>query len=135
MSGLASDLTGKQVTLPTITSAEPPQQAVNKLSKALGVQLPSNFGQITLVKSDKLATVQRLVKAFDRLTLVLPLVTIALLALTLWLSVNRRRTVLQLAVGVSLLMIVEGASSSTSKARWRAPRTTPRSLRIFSVSC
>ena len=107
VSGLASDLTGKQVTLPTITSADPPQKAVNKLSKALGVQLPSNFGQITLVKSDKLATVQRLVKAFDRLTLVLPLVTIALLALTLWLSLNRRRTVLQLAVGVSLLMIVE----------------------------
>ena len=107
VSGLASDLTGKQVTLPTITSADPPQKAVNKLSKALGVQLPSNFGQITLVKSDKLATVQRLVKAFDRLTLLLPLVTIVLLALTLWLSVNRRRTVLQLAVGVSLLMIVE----------------------------
>ena len=107
VSGLASDLTGKQVTLPTITSADPPQKAVNKLSNALGVQLPSNFGQITLVKSDKLASVQRLVKAFDRLTLVLPLVTIALLALTLWLSLNRRRTALQLAVGVSLLMIVE----------------------------
>ena len=46
-------------------------------------------------------------KAFDRLTLVMPLVTIALIALSLWLSVSRRRTVLQLAVGVSLLMIVE----------------------------
>ena len=107
VSGLASDLAGKPVTLPTITSAEPPQQAVNKLSKALGVSLPSNFGQITLVKSSDLAEVQRGVKAFDRLTLVLPLVTIALIALALWLSVNRRRTLLQLAVGVSLLMIVE----------------------------
>jgi hypothetical protein len=47
------------------------------------------------------------VKAFDGLALVLPLVTIALIALSLWLSVNRRRTVLQLTVGVSLLMIVE----------------------------
>ena len=107
VSGLASDLTGKPVTLPTITSADPPQQAVTKLSKALGVTLPSNFGQITLVKSSDLATVQQAVKAFDRLTLVLPLVTIVLIALSLWLSVNRRRTVLQLAVGVSLLMIVE----------------------------
>jgi hypothetical protein len=107
VSGLASGLTGKPVTLPTITSADPPQQAVNKLSKALGVTLPSNFGQITLVKSSDLAEVQRGVKAFDRLTLVLPLVTILLIALSLWLSVNRRRTVLQLAVGVSLLMIVE----------------------------
>jgi hypothetical protein len=107
VSGLASDLTGKNVTLPTITSADPPQQSVNKLSKALGVQLPSNFGQITLVRSSDLASVRQLVKAFDGLTLILPLVTIALIALTLWLSVNRRRTVLQLAVGVSLLMIVE----------------------------
>jgi hypothetical protein len=107
VSGLASDLAGKPVTLPTITSADPPQQAVTKLSRALGVPLPSNFGQITLVRSSDLATVQKGVKAFDRLTLVLPLVTIALIALSLWLSVNRRRTVLQLAVGISLLMIVE----------------------------
>ena len=107
VSGLASDLAGKPVTLPTITSADPPQQAVTKLSDALGVPLPSNFGQITLVKSSDLATVQHGVKAFDRLTLVLPLLTILLIALSLWLSVNRRRTVLQLAVGVSLLMIVE----------------------------
>jgi hypothetical protein len=107
VSGLASNLAGKPVTLPTITSADPPQQAVNKLSKALGVTLPSDFGQITLVKSSDLAQVQRGVKAFDRFTLVLPLVTIVLIALSLWLSVNRRRTLLQLAVGVSLLMIVE----------------------------
>jgi hypothetical protein len=107
VSGLVFDLTGKHVTLPTITSAELPQQATAKLSKALGVPLPSNFGEITLVRSSDLATVRRGVKAFDGLTLVLPLVTIALLALSLWLSVNRRRTLLQLAVGVSLLMIVE----------------------------
>ena len=107
MSGLASDLAGKPVTLPTITSADPPQQAVNKLSAALGVQLPANFGEITLVRSSDLATVRQAVKGFDGLTLALPLITIALIALSLWLSVNRRRTLLQLAVGVSLLMIVE----------------------------
>ncbi len=107
VSGLASDLAGKPVTLPAITSAEVPQQAVDKLSGALGVTLPADFGQITLVKSADLAAVQKGVKAFDRLTLVLPLVTIVLIALCLWLSVNRRRTVLQLAAGVSLLMIAE----------------------------
>jgi hypothetical protein len=107
VSGLASDLTGKPVTLPVITSADPPQQARARLSKALGVSLPASFGQITLVRSSDLATVRHAVKAFDGLTLVLPLVTIALIALSLWLSACRRRTVLQLAVGVSLLMIVE----------------------------
>jgi hypothetical protein len=106
VSGLASNLTGKNVKLPTITSAEVPQAAVNKLSKALGVQLPSNFGQITLIRSKNLDTVQRGVKAFDRLTILLPLITLILIALTLWLSVSRRRTLLQLLVGTTLLMIV-----------------------------
>ena len=110
VSGLASDLAGKPVTLPTITSADPPQQAVTKLSQALGVTLPGNFGEITLVRSSDLATVRQGVKAFDGLTLILPLVTIVLIALSLGLSVNRRRTLLQLAAGVSLLMIVERRS-------------------------
>ncbi len=106
VSGLASNLTGKKVTLPTITSAEPPKEAVDKLSKALGVQLPSDYGQITLVKSTHLAVAQRGVKAFDRLTIFLPLLTLVLLALAFWLSVSRRRTLLQFLVGSSLLLII-----------------------------
>jgi hypothetical protein len=106
VSGLASNLTGKRVTLPTITSAELPQQAVDKLSKALGVTLPSNFGQITLVRSTNLNTAQRGVRAFDRLTIALPFITLAIIALALWLSVGRRRTLVQLMVGTLLLMIV-----------------------------
>ncbi len=106
VSGLASNLTGKNVSLPTITSAEPPKQAVEKLSKALGVQLPSNYGQITLVRSSHLAIAQRGVRAFDRLTIILPLLTLALIALSLWLSVSRRRTLVQLLVGSSLLLII-----------------------------
>jgi hypothetical protein len=106
VSGLASSLSGKHVTLPTITSAEVPQQAIDKLSNALGVQLPSNFGQITLIHSKNLSTVQRLVKAFDRITILLPILTVVLIAIALWLSVARRRTLLQLLVGVLLLMII-----------------------------
>ena len=106
VSVLVSNLTGKIVTLPTITSAEPPKQAVDKLSKALGVRLPSNYGQITLVRSTNLAVAQRGVKAFDRLAIALPLFTLALIAVALWLSVARRRTLVQLLVGSSLLLIV-----------------------------
>jgi hypothetical protein len=106
VSGLASHLTGKFVSLPTITSAEPPEDAVDKLSKALGVKLPSNYGQITLVRSTNLAVAQRGVKAFDRLTIFLPLFTVALIALALWISVSRRRTLVQFLVGSSLLLIL-----------------------------
>jgi hypothetical protein len=106
VSGLASSLTGHHVTLPTITSAELPQQAIDKLSHALGVTLPSDFGQVTLVKSDQLSLAQRGVNAFDRLTILLPILTLVLIVLALWLSIGRRRTLLQLAVGVALLTIL-----------------------------
>jgi hypothetical protein len=106
VSGLASSLTGHHVSLPTITSAEVPQQAVNKLSHALGVTLPSNFGQITLVKSNQLSVAQRGVRAFDRLAILLPILTLVLIVLAVWLSVGRRRTILQLTVGLILLTIL-----------------------------
>ncbi|MGB7050956.1 MAG: hypothetical protein WBG41_05255 [Acidimicrobiales bacterium] len=106
VSGLASSLTGHHVTLPTITSSELPQKAIDRLSHALGVSLPSDFGQITLVKSDQLSLAQRGVGAFDRLTILLPILTVVLIVLALWLSVGRRRTLLQLAVVVTLLTIV-----------------------------
>ena len=106
ISGLTSSLTGHHVTLPTITSAELPKQAVDKLSRALGVNLPSNFGQITLIKSDQLSVAQRGVRAFDRLAILLPILTFLVIVLALWLSVARRRTILQLVVGTSLLVIV-----------------------------
>jgi len=105
-SGLTSNLIGRNVTLPTITSAEPPKKAVDRLSKALGVRLPSDYGQIALVRSSNLAVAQRGVKAFDRLAIILPLVTLALIAFALWLSVSRRRTLVQMLTGTSLLLIV-----------------------------
>lgn len=45
-------------------------------------------------------------KAFDRLAILLPLITLILIALSLWLSVSRRRTLVQLLVGTILLMII-----------------------------
>lgn len=106
VSGLASELVGKPVTLPTISSAELPPAAVDKLSSALGVQLPSDFGQITLVHSSQLSTVQRAVTAFDRLAIFLPIITLAIAALALLLSLSRRRSLLQLVVASMLVLIV-----------------------------
>jgi hypothetical protein len=106
LSQVTSSLAGKPVKLPTVTSAELPQSAVDKMSKALGVQLPSNFGQITLFQSDQLASVQRGVKVFDGITVLLPLLTVAAIVLSLWLSLSRRRTLVQMLVVTALLMIV-----------------------------
>ena len=58
------------------------------------------------MRSANLAVAQRGVKAFDRLAIVVPLFTLALIATSLWLSMSRRRTLVQLLVGSSLLLIV-----------------------------
>ena len=49
---------------------------------------------------------QRGVKAFDRLTIFLPLFTLALIAVTLWLSLAPPGNPDPILVGTSLLMIV-----------------------------
>ena len=142
ISGLASSLTGHHVTLPTITSSEVPQKAIEKLSHALGVTLPSNFGQVTLVKSDQLSVAQRGVRGFDRLTILLPILTVVLIALALWLSVGRRRTLLQLAVVVTLLTILvrrlviyeQGALSRTANDPQVAHHVLGELLHGFYVS-
>lgn len=95
-----------QVTLPDPASTEQVQQGIQRLSQALGVQLPPNFGQVTLFQSDQLATAQQIVRLIDIFAVLLPLLTLALLIATLWLSVDRRRTLIQLGIGIAITFIL-----------------------------
>jgi hypothetical protein len=49
---------------------------------------------------------QKLVRWFDSLTLALPIFTLLLIAFTLWLSLNRRRTLVRMMFGVVLLFVI-----------------------------
>jgi hypothetical protein len=91
-----------QVALPDPASTEQVQQGIQRLSQALGVQLPPNFGQVTLFQSDQLATAQQIVRLVDIFAVLLPLLTLALLIATLWLSLDRRRTLVQLGIGIAI---------------------------------
>jgi hypothetical protein len=94
---------GKQI--PTdITFDTPPDQARQELSTALGRDLPPNFGVFTLFQSDQLAAAQRAVTLFDRAVWALVIVTILCGVGAIVLSVRRRRTILQLGVGIALGM-------------------------------
>lgn len=121
ISSVVSGIVGHPITFPTIKSGELPQSAIDKLSDALGVKLPTSFGQIDLIRADHLTIAQRGVSAFDRLTILLPILTAVLIALTLWLSLSRRRTLIQLVAVTAILvvamrriMIYEEASLSKS---------------------
>jgi hypothetical protein len=102
----ASDLVGKDVKLPTLTGTELPSQACAKISAALNRPLPSTCGEIPLFPADKLDQAQWGVRVFDRLMLALLIVSPLLVVGALLLTRRRRRTLLQLAVGTLLVMVI-----------------------------
>lgn len=102
----ASELLGKDVTLPTLSGNELPSVACEKISAALHRPLPSTCGQIPLFPADKLNQAQHAVRAFKHLVVALLIVTPLLAALALWLTRRRRRTLMQMAVGAMLGMVL-----------------------------
>ena len=104
---IASGLLPANVTIPTITVNEVPQQAVEKLNAALGTNLPPNFGAIAVYDATNLEAVQKAVRAFDRVVILLLILLPILIAVTLWVSVRRRRTLIELMTGFALVLVLE----------------------------
>ena len=103
---VAQGLLGDRITLPQITGTEQVSQAIEALSSALDRPLPPDFGQIVVFQSDDLARAQNAVKLFDKLTYALILFSLLLIAATIALSVNRRRTAVQLAIGTIVAVLI-----------------------------
>ena len=127
---------------PVITPDMSPQAGIQEVANWSGKPLPSDFGQITLLQSSALGPAQTAVKWFDRLTWILPLITAALIALTIWLSRRRGRTAIAIGIGAAIAIFVtrvivvrgSGVPDRPAQVGRRAvvsPRTssTPRSVR------
>jgi hypothetical protein len=102
----ASGLFQKDVDLPEVTGGEVPDEVRERISLALGVEVPEDFGEIVVFESDRLAAAQDAVSFFDRAIVFLVILTVVLIVLTLWTSRRRRRTLLQLVVGSMVGIVV-----------------------------
>jgi hypothetical protein len=103
---VASDLVGRDVTLPQIQQGDVPSEAIAQLEQALDVDLPDSYGQIVVYDSEDLAALQQALSQFERL-LVLLLILIPILgAASLWVSTRRRRTLIQLAIGAAVGLVL-----------------------------
>jgi hypothetical protein len=91
---------------PVIEPETDPTEAIQEVANWSGRPLPSDFGQVTLLQSDALGPAQTAVKWFDRLVWILPLVTLGLIALTIWLSRRRGRTAIALGIGAAIAIIL-----------------------------
>jgi hypothetical protein len=107
LTGLQQDgIIPADIQVPDLASYEPDPDRVAKLETLLGRDLPDDIGTITLVRSDRLATVQDAVRMFDAITVLLVLVAIACVLVAIGLSARRLRMIAWLAVGsiVALLL-------------------------------
>lgn len=103
---VSSDLVGGAVTLPTIKPSELASTAIPKLEQALGIDLPDNYGQIPIYDSQDLEALQKGVYWSQRLVILLLILVPILVAAALWASTRRRRTLVQLAVGGAIGLVV-----------------------------
>jgi hypothetical protein len=93
-------------TPPVIEPGADPTASIQEVANWSGKPLPSDFGQITLIQSDALGPAQTAVKWFDRLVWIIPLITIALIALAIWLSRRRGRTAIAIGIGAAIAIFL-----------------------------
>jgi hypothetical protein len=100
------EIFGRTIDIPTITVDDIPEEAVEKLEDVLDRDLPDDFGQFTVFDTDRYRHIQEAVSLFEVLLEVAVVVTVALVAATMWMSPHRRRTLLQLLVGIAVGVVV-----------------------------
>jgi hypothetical protein len=93
---------GKQLDLPALSSGEIPPGLHDRIEAALGVSLPSDFAQIKLYDRTQLRELQVVMVLFKRSVAVTVAGALLTLAVALWVSPHRRRTILQLGLWLAI---------------------------------
>jgi hypothetical protein len=100
-----SDLLGRDLTAPTATP-ETIEAAVAVLEEQLGTDLPTDFGTVTLLESDELATAQTGYQAMRLAVWLAPLLALALIIAAVAVANHRLRAGLSIVVGVAGLLVL-----------------------------
>jgi hypothetical protein len=103
-----ADLLGIDVTIPEIPADLDVTPAVQMLSSALGVSLPPDFGQVTILSADQLSGYQDAVRGMKRLVVALFILSLLLIAATVALAPDRRRAVIWLGAGITVALFLGG---------------------------
>ena len=99
---------GINVTVPSIPPDLASSAAIQQLSSALGVSLPPDFGQVTIMTADQLTSYQKTVRQLKRGEGALVLLSILLLAATIIVAPRRRRAVIWLGAATVVALFLGG---------------------------
>jgi hypothetical protein len=100
------EILGREVNLPDITVDSIPEEAISRLEGALDQDLDDEFGQVTVYSKGRLEGAQEGLQLFDRAVILLAVATVLFAIAAIWISPRRRRTVLQLAVGGAIGVVL-----------------------------
>lgn len=100
------EIFGREVDLPTVTVDDVPDAARDAIGDALGVTLDENFGTFTIYDDGALTAAQEGVALVNKVVWALVVLAPLAIALTLLVSPRRRRTLLQLVVGIAIVMVL-----------------------------
>jgi hypothetical protein len=106
ISSASPEILGREIDIPDVSVDDIPPVAIARLEDALDVELDDDFGQLVVYDDSTLAAAQDGVRILDRSVYVLVPLSVVSAGLALWLSRRRRRTLLQLAGGVGLGMVL-----------------------------
>ena len=81
-------------------------EAIAQFRASLGERVPDDFGQVTVMSEDRLNEIQATTERADRWVWGLVVLTVLLIAATIVISPARRRTVIQLALGVVVAFVL-----------------------------
>jgi hypothetical protein len=99
---------GIDVTVPEIPADLDASAAISRLGTALGVTLPPDFGQVTIMTESQLTSYQETAGALKKVGGALALVTIVLVGATLLIALRRRRALIWLGLGGAVALFIGG---------------------------
>lgn len=100
------ELFGREIDLPTLTVDDVPRLARVRLQEALGRPIDEDFGTITVYDNGKLQAAQEGLDLFEKFRVASIVLTIVSFGTALWISRRRRRTLLQLLVGMAIGLVL-----------------------------
>ncbi|HET8739549.1 MAG TPA: hypothetical protein VFO17_07435 [Acidimicrobiia bacterium] len=101
-------LGGEQIEMPDFSDNPVASAAITRLGEALDARLPDDLGQLTLMSATQLQTLQTYADTMDRGVWLTIILAVVLFVVTLVVSPNRRRTLLQLCVAIGIAVVLAG---------------------------
>jgi hypothetical protein len=92
--------------IPFIDPFADPQVSLDRLSSALGTELPPDFGRLTVMSETELEDLQTVARRLDQLVWVLLVLSIVLLVATIAVAPRRRRMLVQVGLGAVATTVV-----------------------------